>query len=504
MKNIINWTLGGFFRSIGRILSFLVIGLIIGLIVAKSGLRLPTWLQPLYVVRADSVSYNYSQYRVQYYELGTGTTVWNSWQNFGTSSPLSSGYGVQSIATRFGFSSKFSANTTYRFEVESGFSPAETINETFINVNSTSCYGSSTSSWSNDATLIDCTFVGAIKVSGVNHVKYIFDVTPITNIYGVQFNIGFTGTSEVRSVNVYAKSSISTGPDITGAIDDQTIVIQEEFENITNTIIQNNTQLIDIINQNNTTCETITISKSTKSIENATLSSNCTRVSSTSAYLTDYIRVNEESTINVLRNSSYCFFDDSKTPIGTKSTYTSGSLTIPQNAAYVRVQFSQSGSYEYTNIKTCMSNTESTNNKLDDINNTLTDTDTDEDSNDLGTFFNDFNLSIEGPISEIVLLPINLLNTLIVDYNSNDTHADLCTTFRGQNICLPSGDIVWKTTGCHDNRPNWFGCPNIQPFKAFLNLTVGGFIIYKLLRRLVGSVEKGLDPQSTRVDLMKL
>lgn len=509
MKNIINWTLGGFFRSIGRILSFLVIGLIIGLIVAKSGLRLPTWLQPLYVVRADTISYNYSQYRVQYYGLGTGTNVWNSWQNFGTSSPLSSGYGVSTIATRFGYSSKFSSNTTYRFEVEAGFSPAESINETFLNVNNTSCYGSSTSSWSNDATLIDCSFVGAIKVSGVNHVKYIFDVTPISNIYGVQFNIGFSGTSEVRSVNVYAKSSISTGPDVGGAIDNQTIVIQEEFDNITNIINQTNEDLINAITEENKVCKIKSINNTTEKGSLGALSVNGTVTQSTSSYISPYFRLYEGEKIHIRNISTRygCFYTESQSVISCfrpVSADIGTTLSIPSNAKYVRFTIVSNSRTTVYDLEYCSSGNQGVSDSINDLNNTLTNTDTDEDSSDLGSFFNDFNLSIEGPISQIVLLPINLLNTLIVDYNSNDTHADLCTIFRGQNICLPSGDIVWKTTGCHDNRPNWFGCPNIQPFKAFLNLTVGGYIIYKLLRRLVGSVEKGLDPQSTRVDLMKL
>lgn len=509
MKNIINWTFGGFFRALGRVLCFIVIGLIIGLIVAKSGLRVPTWLQPLYIVSADSVSYNYSQYRVQYYELGTGTTVWNSWQNFGSSSPLSSGYGVSTVATRFGFSSKFSSNTTYRFEVETGFSPAETINETFLNVNNTSCYGSSTSSWSNDASLIDCSFVGAIKVSGVNHVKYIFDVTPISNIYGVQFNIGFSGTSEVRSVNVYAKSTISTGPDIGGAIDNQTIVIQEEFDNITNIINQTNEDLINAITENDKVCKTTSYNKSYVGTSGVYLNSTGGTPSSSTSSVSDWISINSESIItqsyHIASNRYACFYNENKIVISCvaiSSDRDNTTYTIPTGAFYFRFTISNGLSREIFNITTCTSGNQGVSDSINGLNNTLNDTDTEEDSSGLADWFNNFTVSIEGPLSSIVLLPINLLETLVVDYNESSTHPGLCASLNGQEFCVPSGDLIWKRSGCHDN--SWFGCPDYQSFKSFFQLVAGGLIIFNLLRRIVKTIDKALDPTDSEVKVVDL
>lgn len=511
MKQLANWTFGAFFRALGRFLFFVVLGGFFALIIAKSGLRLPDWLKPIFIVKADSVSYNYSQYRTQYYQLSSGTSAWNSWTNFGTSTALSNGYGVSTIAFRFGLSQKFQPNTNYRVVIEVGYSPSSTIDDTFVNVEfPISCAGSSTSSWSSDTSLIEsCTYLGAIKVSGTNHVKYVIDVVPTLAIYGFQFNLSFVGTSEVSSLRAHTSSEILTGNDVGSVIEEQTLIIQDGFTDITNIINQTNEDLINAITESNTTCETITISKNISNILAGSLATACTRAASSSAYVTDYIRVNNLSNISVLRNSSYCFYDNSKTPIGSKSTYTSGTLTIPQNASYVRVQFSQSGSYEYANIKTCMSNTESTNNKLDDINNLLGDTDTTSDTNTLADDMRDFNLSIEGPLTAILNIPIQLLDDLLVDYNSTNTHADLCFTLKGVESCIPSGDILWKRTarsGVHDNDyvPYWFGIPDFVAFRQFFELVVGGYLIYLLLKKLVNEIEKGLDPTINEVKIMKL
>lgn len=502
MKQILNWTAGAFFRSIGRFLFFVLIGGLFAFLIAKSDIKLPNWLMPLYV-KADTLDYTLKQYRIQYYSLSQGTTAWNSWTNFQTSSSFSGGYGVKTIAVRFGTSSsnKFQTGTSYRVVVETGFSPSDVINRTYLYVDSFTCNGSSgTSSWSNDSSLVtNCVFVGASRVSGTNHVKYIFDIEPTAVIQGIQFNINFGGTEEVNSVNVYNKSSIVYGPDISSVIEDQTIIIQNEFNELSETIIQNNQNLINALTDNSINCLEYKPPFTGNPI-------NQIRLGNTGGYLqcglgcytSDFLLIGDNFSITPLftSNTNYnlCFYTGSKSYIScvNLSENLNTSLSIPFNAVYYRLSYTINGG---DSLKVCGKN-------LNQDSLILNQTDTSEESSKLNSFFHDFNLSIEGPISQIVLLPINLLNTLLVDYNSSSSHADLCTTFKGQNICLPSGDILWKRTGCHDNAP--FGCGDLSALKDFFQLVVGGSIIYYLLRRLVDAVEKGLDPASTRVDLMKL
>ena len=229
MKNIINWTLGGFFRSIGRILSFIVIGGLIAFLISKSGLNLPDWLKPLYVVNASTVDYTYKKYRVRYYSLATGTDALTSVTDMGTRTELSSGYGVSMVSVRFGWSTKFQAGTTYHVVIDTGFAPSS-IETTFLNVDSFLCFGSSTtSSWDAQTSFISsCDFVGS-SINGNNRVNYVFNITPVADIQGIQFNIYFAITEQVSAVNVRPTSLVTYGDDPTGAINDQTIIMQNEY-----------------------------------------------------------------------------------------------------------------------------------------------------------------------------------------------------------------------------------------------------------------------------------
>lgn len=199
-------------------------------------------------IKADTITPTYKQYRVQYFQLSTGTNVWTSWTNLNTSTPFSNGYGVSVIATRFGYSTKYNAGQTYRIIIESGWSPSSIVND-FMNINTFSCYGSNaatSSSWSNDASLLtSCTYVGATRVSGTNHVRYIFDIEPYATIGGVQINISYGRTEEVNAVNVYTKSQIITGTDIGSQIEEQTVIIQEGFIDLGITIQENIEEIID-------------------------------------------------------------------------------------------------------------------------------------------------------------------------------------------------------------------------------------------------------------------
>lgn len=504
MKNIINWTFGGFFRALGRILCFLVIGAIIALIALKSDFNLPSWLS-IMRVNADSFDYTLGQYRLQYH-MGNSNT-WIGPYDFNTSTDTSSYDYIKAFAVRLGNSNKFVGMREYTVSIEVGFSPiGNAINNAYTAPTSFSCSGStSLSSWSADSSKVDsCEFVGATRVGSTNHIKYIYKIKMKQDIVGIQININLYDNPPygVNGFNVYKNTSITFGEDVSGAIDNQTIIIQNEINNLEDVINENNNNLINIINENNQTCEAIVVSLNTPRMVSGAFNSACRQVSSSTAKVSPYYRLSSTSTINGLRSGGYaCFYDDTKTVIGSRVASSAASMTIPSNAKYVRFQV-PGQTYEFFNVYTCQSNTDSTNSHIDDINDTLNDTDVDSDTNSLADFFNNFNTNLEGPISSIVLLPVDLLQTLIVDYNESATHPGLCATLKGQEFCIPSGDLIWKRSGCHDNSP--FGCPDYVSFKQFFQLVAGGFIIYRLLKRIVKVIDKALDPTNSEVKVMEL
>ena len=235
MKKILNWTFGGFFRAFGRILCFLVVGGIIAYLIASNDFKLPDILSfGIMRVNAASVDYTYKKYRIRYYSLATGDDALTPVTDMGTRTELSNDYGVSMVSARFGWSSRFQAGTTYRVTIDTGFAPSS-IESSFLNVDDFICLGSSTtSSWDAQQNLIStCNFIGS-SLNNSGRINYIFDITPLSNVQGIQFNIYYGVTEEVSAVNVRPTSTITYGDDPTGAINEQTIIIEQEFENISN------------------------------------------------------------------------------------------------------------------------------------------------------------------------------------------------------------------------------------------------------------------------------
>lgn len=73
MNRIFNWTIGSFFRTLGRIICYLSIGLLIGLIASKMGLNL--FIIPVNASTNDGWLYNIKNniQNTHFYDLGNGT-----------------------------------------------------------------------------------------------------------------------------------------------------------------------------------------------------------------------------------------------------------------------------------------------------------------------------------------------------------------------------------------------------------------------------------------------
>lgn len=142
-----------------------------------------------------------------------------------------------------------------------------------------------------------------------------------------------------------------------------------------------------------------------------------------------------------------------------------------------------------------------TNQNINALNDNLTDTDVSEDGNDMADFINDFELEGDSNISTLVTLPITFIENVLVQ----NTTADLCVTFRGQRICLPNGKILWERN--HQCDMTTTLCDNsysINDFKALFTLLVGGFLSYKMIRSIVLTMNKALDPADDYVEVANL
>ena len=143
-----------------------------------------------------------------------------------------------------------------------------------------------------------------------------------------------------------------------------------------------------------------------------------------------------------------------------------------------------------------------TNQNINDIKDTLNDTDVDDDVSDTLDFFSDFDVGELSSLTQIVLSPFQFLGQLVVG-NTND----ICFTLKGTRACLPNGQkMLWnKTLNNCDSSFNF--CPSsngIELFKTFFNLVVGGFLSYKLLLKVFRTIHKALDPTENKVEVMNL
>lgn len=179
-------------------------------------------------VNAESLAYQFNSYAVR--DNGT----WTSHQSFGNNF---SSKVVNGLSIRLGVDNKFRAGTTYRIVYETGFSNITIAIEDVLVLQPTSvnCYGSiNYNSWSSDAGLIgQCTLIGASRVGTTTGVRYIIEFSPVQDIKGFQTNFIYSNTRyTISSTNVYNTTSITYPTDISSTIQEQTVIIQNEIDNL--------------------------------------------------------------------------------------------------------------------------------------------------------------------------------------------------------------------------------------------------------------------------------
>ena len=133
--------------------------------------------------------------------------------------------------------------------------------------------------------------------------------------------------------------------------------------------------------------------------------------------------------------------------------------------------------------------TDSINSNINEINDTLNNTDIDDDNSTFENFVNNFEVESSGVVSDIVLLPINMISTLINDSSTDD----ICVNWHNKQICLPNGKLVWSHSS-----------PLLSTFKSFFQMVVGGLLCWKMLRGIVKTIETSLDPTQNGIEVLKL
>lgn len=256
LKQIIKWFSGGFFRRLGSIFAFIVIGMLLALLMAKNDIRLPSIIGFDYV-NAATVSKATDQWALQFcadrtcdYTLG-GSTTYRDYANVNASSYTNNAhYYLTAIRLRqtFNSSNYLQSGTQYQFRYKLHFSPKYkmsyynptswgydfTITDTGNNSTTldTGDYSCSVSDITNSDTawFLTCTYTPTSNLKQV-YIRLTFPYT---------FYVSYAGFSgyifkSLDYIN-YTSSQISYATGSIDAINNQTTIIQNQTNEINNSI----------------------------------------------------------------------------------------------------------------------------------------------------------------------------------------------------------------------------------------------------------------------------
>lgn len=129
-------------------------------------------------------------------------------------------------------------------------------------------------------------------------------------------------------------------------------------------------------------------------------------------------------------------------------------------------------------------NQQQTNEKLDNIDNTLKDDEID--TSGASSFFEDFESKDHGGLSTLITAPLNVIVKI------TDKCKPIVIDVLGKNITLPCGDtLFWDR-------------PDVKTFRAIWNVIVCGPILYYLLIKLYKVIEGLKNPDDDRIEVVDL
>lgn len=129
-------------------------------------------------------------------------------------------------------------------------------------------------------------------------------------------------------------------------------------------------------------------------------------------------------------------------------------------------------------------NNQKVNNKLDDINDSLTDSSIDTTTSN--EFFDNFNDEDHGGISGVITAPLRMIR------KATGTCEGLNLDVLGADVTIPcGGELFWDK-------------PEVANFRIAWNTLVGGGVLYLLVKKLFQVIENLKDPGNSKVEVMDL
>lgn len=325
-----------------------------------------------------------------------------------------------------------------------------------------------------------------------------FDGSSFDNFYFMTCAMGtggcssstFNATVELLDVDVTISNDLNETllNGINNSIDNQTNIIQNNQQQTIGKLDELKDKFEDMFNSCSLKKE-LFYYPSDVVVQDYYLSSDGNHVVDVGSGITNYISVLSDTTYNIVPTSdalnlaSFCLYDSSKNLISCEQFKKRTNITFNTNKAkYIRITITSTNARPLTlSHNVCKNKIDSTNDRLDDIENTITDDSIDDNSG----FFTDFEENDFG-LSDIVKAPLILIRGL----SNGGTCQDLQFNVLGADVSLPSGCILW------DKVP--------ASIETIYNIFIGGFLAYILGTKLFHDVNDLKDPQKNEVSTLDL
>ena len=280
----------------------------------------------------------------------------------------------------------------------------------------------------------------------------------------------------------------------------------------TNNIINNNNQNTQTIidNFNNTINDTFTDCKLSKNLFNGKVESG--KYNSSGNKTSDSSTIRNVDFISVKPNTTYIFsnngsgigvnlfqYSSDKSFLSSSSVSSGSSFTTSSDTYYInfyrgssntdKIQLEEGSTITMYEVygENCTNKIDQTNDKLDNIDGTLNNSNVDGATGDGRNFFNNFYLDDNGGISDIVTLPLRVINGLISGENNCSA---LNFILFDKEMYFPGGCIMWDEVSSTN--------------ETLYQTIICGFFGYILLTKLFKDIEDLKNPNKEDVSTLDL
>lgn len=507
IKNVFNWSVGSFFRTLGRIVAYIIVGALIGLILSNNDISISNLFLPK-LSAATLTSYNTYE-RIWNQETGCGTSNRYSYTTYANSDPAGDLWNIGSFNTQYsgkaaqlGFNFQYNLTAGKYYDIDVIFNTSDlssSLNTTNVYVESgTSCQDTSGSR----VALIGFT----LSNSGTNYSNKAtirIMANSATTYWGFYFYKG--PTQFVTGVNNWRINSITINevdPSNTN------IIIDNATNNTTNIINNNNENTQQIINNQNellgSKCENL-LDKNSYTINNGFLAFDLNNLVNGKIYtistnlpvytykfssnnVTDASNVGPETWTSGITNWTFTYTGHRYLFINISTAYDGNSFVsnISQLSNYNFMLVEGSTSKTYCEFGSYSSKLDDTNSAINGVNDTLNNDNVSDATSSASNFFSNFTTDTHG-LTAIITAPLSAIQSLT---SASCSPLVLPLPFVNQNLTLPCMREIYVST---------FG-----GFMTLYDTITLGIISYWVLVRIFTLVKDFKNPEHDEIEVMDL